>query len=334
MDNQKLKSLSSKILSGEATDEEKRLFNEWYESFNSENIIIPVATANEKQVIKENLIKSILSKIEKPSVSFRKQYNFWPSGNLIKVAASILIFIFIGFSANYIYQSANKSAKVSYQIYGNPSGKKSIHKLPDGSIVYLNAESKLKFNQDLKNRVAYLEGEAYFEVAPNKKIPFLVHCNNLDIKVLGTAFNVNSYKSGVNSIVSVSHGHVMVGVNNTDKSHIKYSYSLKASQQVSFNPSTHFVKLDSVSQKNIASWRENKLLFEDEPFKEVIGALQRHYGVNIIIENSNILYCPVSAKMNSISLNVAMDQLSKILGFTYIVKENKYYLRGGSCMKK
>jgi transmembrane sensor len=179
------------------------------------------------------------------------------------------------------------------EIYTRPGTRTKVM-LPDSSIVWLNAGSKLSYKQPfgVTQRIVALTGEAYFDVVKNKK-PFIVHTKGAQIKVLGTAFNVRSYPSEKEIETSLIHGKVeiMLDKNPGSKYVLKPNEKLTVQTGQTAQPDAKktqqpLVVLSTLHQLNKqtiveTSWIDNKLVFIDESFEEVALRMERWYGVSI-----------------------------------------------------
>lgn len=178
-------------------------------------------------------------------------------------------------------------------------GSKSNIKLPDGTIVWLNADSKLTYSADFAhNREVVLVGEAYFDVTHDETHPFLIHAGIANIKVLGTAFNVRNYPLEKTLQTTLLRGKVEVSFNNRigDKIILKPLEKLIIQKE---NPNTtdialapiksvelttvSYAKADSIIAET--SWVNDKMVFINEPLESIAQELERHFAVKIIFKN-------------------------------------------------
>ncbi|HYF32805.1 MAG TPA: FecR family protein [Chitinophagaceae bacterium] len=222
------------------------------------------------------------------------------------------------------------------------NGSRSRINLPDGSVVWLNAGSKLVYDKTFGGEVreVTLTGEAYFDVVKNEQKPFIIHANNIDIKVLGTLFNVKSYPGENKTEASLIHGSIEVLIRNRPAN----------SQKVILRPNEKIIVLDeppaaatdkknrqaepfvAISHLNYetrdstyleTSWVENKLLFRDESFKDVAIKLERWYGVLIHFENESLQQLRFTGSfIRNESIHQAMAALRLTGGFNYSINDN------------
>ncbi|MCG6190144.1 FecR family protein [Maribellus maritimus] len=165
-----------------------------------------------------------------------------------------------------------------------PAGSKTIVQLSDGSIAHLNYGSKLKYPRRFsgKTREVVLAGEGFFDVAHNTKIPFIVKTKKLDIKALGTSFNVSAYPNTKKTETTLVRGKVVLEKKNSEGA-TKIIGALKPGQHVSYDNTDGKITSSQGSIDKYISWREGKLIFEDAPLTEVAEKLERMFGVEIEI---------------------------------------------------
>jgi len=273
----------------------------------------------------------------------RLQWLWWASG----VAASLLI-LFLVFSP----AEKKGSRQVASNTISTRPGSKSKVELPDGTQVWLNADSKLTYGQNFlgNTREVTLTGEAYFDVAhatspeTGQRIPFIIHTNSIDIKVLGTAFNVRSYPGEKTTETALIRGSVEVTLhNNPDKKIIlKPDEKLIVSNGDATIIDSHVAENDSTDNKpdsepmmtlsklhpykqDTAShyetmWVKNKLAFENEPLDRMLPEIERWYNVTIEVKNDSLNGLHFTGVFENKSLADVMDALSFSRGFHYDIK--------------
>jgi transmembrane sensor len=167
----------------------------------------------------------------------------------------------------------------------NPLGQKSKIQLPDGSLVWLNAGSKLAYSSDYneESRQVQLTGEAHFNVVKNPNLPFKVLTDELMITALGTSFNVEAFVSGQEE-VALNTGKVKVECLNEHGS-CPPSY-LNPGQLASFNKSIGSIKLSTFEGLDPFGWKDGRIVFNHASFKEVLETLSRWYNVEFEVDGS------------------------------------------------
>lgn len=165
-----------------------------------------------------------------------------------------------------------------------PRGRECTVELSDGTIVWINAESKLEFPEqfDSKHRTVKLQGEAYFEVAPNKKSPFTVVTDNFSTTAVGTAFNVCTYNCGKKENVVLVEGCVDVKANSSNK-----KYRMQAGEKAEFINNN--VKISEVDTYPYTQRKDGYFYFNQEPLFNIMIELGRWYNKTIVFENENTM---------------------------------------------
>lgn len=161
-----------------------------------------------------------------------------------------------------------------------PFGKQSRIVLSDGTKVILNAGSKLSFPDQFKKgkRELYLIGEAFFEVASDKKHPFIVHTRNMDIVATGTRFNVNSYPENTESHTVLIEGVVDVEI----KGALMKKSQLQPGEAAFFNADEKRFSVCEVNQERYVSWIKGYLLCEAEPIRILFQKMEKYYNQKIV----------------------------------------------------
>lgn len=155
--------------------------------------------------------------------------------------------------------------------------------LADGTRVWLNADSELKYPVDFPSgpRRVFLRGEAYFEVAKNEKQPFLVEVGNMEVEVLGTKFNINASRIDGSYQTTLVEGKVRVSNHRTTESLV-----LRPDQQAQSKDGHFCVK--EVDARVYTAWREGKFYFESEPLEEIAAQLERWYDVQFFFTRESL----------------------------------------------
>ena len=261
-----------------------------------------------------------------------------------------LIGISIVFYMFFIYQPQRKisrsitSTELDVAEVVTQAGSRTNVLLPDGTRIWLNSGSKITYKKKFSegNREVSLEGEAYFDVFKNAKLPFIIHTATMDIKVTGTIFNVKAYKGEATTETSLISGSVEVLL----ASDTAIKYFLKEKQKLilkSFAPTIGNVAEDSkektatkesitiIPTRIIAgtdinletSWTRNILSFADERFDMVALMIERWYNVKIEFKNQNWQGKFLSGTFENETLQGALTALKYSTGFNFKIDGNK-----------
>ncbi len=360
MDNDSFLILAARILSEEASDDhlkemESFLANDFYKKKfhllkeyweNKSSITTDTDKALQKILLQ---IKEEKNEGEKYPVDSRStktkviQFFF----NFSKVAVLISICIT---AAYFILKKSNQHSIASlgpkvflWQVKETPKGEKSTVVLADGTKVIMNSDSHLKFpaNFSGETREVYLTGEAFFDVTHNARMPFIIHTNRMNIKVLGTEFNVKSYPEDSTSETTLIRGLIEVTLN--DRPSDKIILRPKEKLVVSNEPSSKHISsiatssptpearllissLHYVSAKDSAivetSWLDNKLVFQDESFGKLATDLERRYGINIRFSNSSVREFRFTGVFEKETIDEVLKALKLTEKFNYKIEGN------------
>ncbi len=200
---------------------------------------------------------------------------------ILRYAAVIIIFLSLGYA---LWNATNYSGEtpVAAEIIerNNPPGQKSIIHLPDGSTVWLSADSKISYSNyyNSETRKILLEGEAYFEVTKNPEIPFEVFTNDLVITALGTSFNVHAFGNNKIEKIALNTGKVKIECLDTFKSNCTPSY-LKPGDLAFFSNQSGSISISDFDGLDPFGWKDGRIVFHHASFNEVIEVLSRWYNV-------------------------------------------------------
>lgn len=229
-------------------------------------------------------------------------------------AAAMIIVVFI--CGTIAFQSGksvirNQLTQISIEA---PYGSKTKLYLPDGTLVWLNAGSKMSYAQDfgINERTLDLSGEAYFEVIKNEEMPFKVHTEELDVKVLGTKFNFRNYKDDLEAKVCLLEG--KVALNTREKETI-----LHPDQQALLDKKTGKLSVSGTKAAYSAEWTNDRLYFDEVLLSDIIKELERSYDVKITVADDtlNTIRFYGNFRKREQSIQEIMDVLSSTDKMTY-----------------
>ncbi|MDH7461675.1 FecR family protein [Chitinophagaceae bacterium 26-R-25] len=206
-----------------------------------------------------------------------------------------------------VYSGKAEKTNTQYNTITTPKGVQYQLTLPDGTMVWINAASSLKFpvSFDDNKREVTLTGEAYFEVANNKAASFTVHAKNNDVQVLGTHFNVMAYDDEEATSTTLLEGKVKVVAGNGN------SVLLKPNQQAQCKEGGNMKVKNDVDVEEVMAWKNNFFIFHDADIETIMRQLSRWYNINVTYKGK-VKY-PFQAE---IPRNQAMDSILKALALT------------------
>ncbi|HLO90593.1 MAG TPA: FecR domain-containing protein [Lentimicrobium sp.] len=197
--------------------------------------------------------------------------------------------------------------------------------LPDGSIVVLNSNTTLNFPSRFEKDVREVSifGEAFFEVKPDPDKPFIIHASGLDIKVLGTSFDVQAYPGSDFIKVTVNTGKVLVYPTGTPSGQeVKAGEVLTAGEIATFSQKSGIISKSVNDDLNVLSWKTGVLTFKETRLAEVFKALEEKYQVQFEIKDSTVLNKRLTARFDQ-SLDDALETLSLIFNLKFEKKERQ-----------
>lgn len=265
------------------------------------------------------------------------------SSPIFKIAAVIIFIVTIG-SIFFYLNNINTNSQVSaYYEFVVPDGQKSEVNLTDGTKVWINAGSILRLPNsfETKNRDVWLEGEAFFEVTKNAQKPFIVHTSDINIKVLGTSFNVRAYEDEDLIETTLIEGLVDLQKTSDNGETDNETVTLKPNHKaVYFKSKDAYISeslikeikqplivrkiliSEPVNTEVVTSWKEGKLIFEDEKLIDIIPRLERYYGVTISIKGDKLNEVRYTGTIKKISIEQTIKALQITTPFDYQINEN------------
>lgn len=224
--------------------------------------------------------------------------------------AAAILFIPLLISTVYLYTQINKDSikdmpQTAYQTISIPFGMTSSVELADGSTVWLNAGTTMKYPVQFdKNfrEVELIQGEAFFEVNANPKYPFIVKTNYINVTATGTRFNVNAYPNEENISVSLDKGKVNISKGNSDK-----EVELTPGEILSYNKTDNSFYVEHGNVYNHYAWIDGLTIFRNANLKEVFCKLEQKYNVHFIVKDKEINNYPYHATFENESLSEIID---------------------------
>lgn len=232
----------------------------------------------------------------------------------VRIAAAVIVAVSCGFLIKeYQY---NKAAQL--QTITVPAGQRAHITLADGTNVWLNSQSTLRYatNFGRADREVELDGEAYFEVAKNKKIPFLVNTENNQVRVVGTHFNVCAYNGSNEFEATLVEGIVDIYAKGVDRP------LTRLTKDEFFSAYHGKYKKSVLSSFDYLRWKEGLYCFDDTPFSNILNRLEKYYNVKIHVENPEVLNYHCTGKFKE---QDGIEHIFKVIQkdhpFTYSISE-------------
>jgi transmembrane sensor len=328
MDQDRLDELIDKYASGTISSEELRELLDWYHSVKIATVEWPADGPEEKEQLKERMLLRLQTQIRAlPEIPARRR--------IFRVRAwQVAACLAIVFSSIWIArQYSGLTGKPAWVAVTNPSGKIQAIRLPDGSEVWLNAASTIRYSPDLgkghdATRAIDLEGEGYFEVGEDPAHPFVVRTGSLMTTVLGTRFDVKAFRDERLTSVSVISGKVRVQDTARVLDVLTAALQLRVDAR-SGNSTT--VTIDTTA---VLGWRWGKLQFPGQTMEEIAASLSRWYNIHFTFADPSIGRCRYYLNFeNTISLQQMLKALRETtdLNFQEDVARHTVVISGIGC---
>ncbi len=293
--------LVEKYAADTCTAEERNTVEAYFKNLQETGEDIPDYLLDQKR---DHIFNTIITQTNTPKV---KKLPAWKQA--MKIAASILIIAALALSYNLFTKEIPTITELAAK------GEKKEVLLHDGSIVVLNSNSSITYPEKFgKTREVMLEGEAYFKVHRNTQQPFIVKAGKVDVKVLGTSFNINAYDT-LNTKVSVLTGKVQV----TDPTGKKV-YLIK-DQQAEYTEKKDF-KLSQENSNDGIAWTQNTIMLKETTLGETAQILENWYNVTIQFEDKDLENLTISGKFKDEKLENILESIAflKQVKIDYLTK--------------
>ncbi len=363
MNQQQIWNLIAKKLSGEASDEELNLLTNLLKE--NPDLHYPMQTITDlwkhnkhhiKQ-ISDNAFDKHISRMGAMNIHFdseklndeendypgpdsfetkkrRKIKTIFFSAFVILIAAAVMIKNILP-----VFKEQPATLQKNLSEISTHNGSKTNVVLPDGTIVKLNAGSQLTYDKEYGNtiREVNLTGEAFFDVVKNKEKPFIIHTKKINIKVLGTTFNVKSYPNEKTETSLVKGSIEITFKDNPNKKVIlkpneklivadkerpeNFTKTLLPSEPAIAVSHLNYTRKDSTIIET--AWVQNKLVFRNETFKELALQMERWYDISIHFNNPDMENLQFTGIFENETVQQALDALQLSAKFNYSVKDNE-----------
>jgi ferric-dicitrate binding protein FerR (iron transport regulator) len=284
--------LAGRILSGEASDSENISFNKWlcekdnqqeWKSILMEMEQVDYALTKEKINV-DSAWELVNTRTINKNATLKKYLAYSAIAASIIIAFALFLNPFNNnVSTQQIVQTINTIEHVD---------------LTDGSIIDINRHSTLSYPEQFNSKVrnVTLTGEAFFEVSKEKKRPFIIHTDNMNIRVLGTSFNIKAYPKSTINEVTVENGMVEVSsVNGMSKPIV-----LKAGDKAIFHTENNSLIKVTNNNPNFLSWKTKELIFKNEKLSNALSLIEEVYNVNILV--------PETIKTDELIISATFDK--------------------------
>lgn len=369
--------LIGKHLAKELKSEEQVKFNQWlnesehnreelnrihkYSAYLEANILMQEVDVEKARIITDFKIWKNTIRNEQETERLNEKLKL---KNFYRIAA-VLLFL-IANAAVLIFLFPSKMSSGFTEVIA-PLGSRTQLKLSDGTQVWLNAGSTLKYanNFSKENRSVQIEGEAFFDVTHDPSHPFIVNASSINLTVLGTAFNIRAYKDENRIETTLVRG--KVEIEKSDHAAGEQKIVLKPNETATFikgenklivtkekfpaekdgrektnssekasenNLSDANQQKSSVEVENTIAWKEGILVFENEPLSEIMVTLARRYNVKFTYPNKEVLQYRFTGKFKETTLEQVLQAIMLTSPLDAVVKQNQVTIKENSSLKK
>lgn len=329
--------LLEKYLNEKCTVQEKELVENWYASLSGRPDYLDSLSESEQFLLQQETFEYIENQIsaKRKSGQFRFTSFHW----FASVAASLII----GFGIYFLVRpSENSGGPVAAQTekppvsdfinFQNDQAKMAIHELPDGSTVWMHAGAEIRYPKVFASgsREITFTGEGFFDISHDKNRPFLIRSGEMQIKVLGTRFNVKAREKQKVLEVAVVSGSVSVSA--AGEGNPSNEIILKPKQKAFFETGSKrltFIKMPVQVKKEI--FEPVTIVFEETPLSSVVRQLEQKFETHIHLINPDMNRCKLTADFEQQSLPSILELLCVSLDASYTMSENTILIEGAAC---
>jgi transmembrane sensor len=322
--------LISKYLAGQCTPDEQQQVDDWIAAspdnksvfdklknmWDETGLVRPNTEVQETEAAWQKVKARIQPAAQKPQ---RRSLTY-----ILTRAAAAAILI-IGMVTFYVVNTSTQKGTLQMVEISTKKGEKRQLALADGTTVWLNAETTIKYPKtfDGNTREVFVDGEAYFKVQHNADKPFRVHTGDLVTQVLGTSFNVLAYPENETITVALDEGKVALNYEN------QYM-ELQPGYKARFTKKEHtLIKTEIISKHN--QWRNNVLDFNNITLTDAAQTIERWFGKQVKISGTQIQNCRLTTSFNNPTLDEVLEIITSVLALEMEEKDGVYYLKGENC---
>ena len=329
-----------KYLQGKATPDEKRLIDKWYGSMEGNTNHLEI---DDELDVESRLWSTISGRLKKPKRvdNVRKLFQWYASGIAASILLAVAFYVFIGSDSNgeKVVTTSERKVAFSWKHIANTKNTPEIFVLPDDSKVTIQPGGKMRFSSEFDDviREVYLEGEAFFEVSENAERPFFVYANEVTTKVLGTSFTVKAIEQEKRVTIAVKTGKVSVYTNRKNE-------MLSPTEEIILTPNQQVVvdkeekkiskRLVDKPQIIVSEEEVSRMRFEEAPVSEILKALEKIYGVDIVFEEQTLSSCELTTIISDNDIFRRLNIICNAIGASYVIENGTIIISSEGCDKQ
>lgn len=319
MEEESLQGLIRKYLAGTATDEEKAALTDWYRERTRDANVLPYENSAEEEKAKA----SALSKLTR-QMAAERQAGTKKTRKYLRIAAAILL-CFVGCVA--VWRISNREPSVYIVLTKTLSGEHKKITLPDGTTIWLGAKSWISYPNRFASgtREISFEGEAFFDVAKDKRHPFIVHAGTTNTRVLGTSFNIKAIPGKPVVSIALVTGHVAFSAG-------KQALKLEPGHEIVFNKSQQTMQMHTVENLSaILDRRNGSYEYHNLPVREVIDDINLNFNTHFTVEGK-VADCAFFGRLKPGQTPESfLRNLAVVVNAELIPKGDSFLIKGGGC---
>ena len=272
--------------------------------------------------VDDKLLQKIKGKIDREVTPQSNRFSLILRWTQLAAAVLLPVFVILSF---YLYHE-NTTLLSNEIVVETGQGERASVTLPDGSIASLNSESRLVYlpkDYNKKERNIHFGGEGYFQVKHNMDIPFFINAQGLQVKVLGTKFNLLVRKTDRTAELALEEGRVSLLSTHTNKQVI-----LNKNQKAILDYATgNITVVYDEHIKDISAWRRGDMVFRNTPLSQDIRTIEVNYNVRIKIESEDYLNDPFTSTLPVTNLNEVLEVLERSYHLRAVINGKEIYLK-------
>lgn len=316
-----------KLISGTSTKEKAQEIVDWLSSSIEGQQYLSDMLDKDAYLMEQDLCADLSPNRNQSERIYRKINRKIKNGeirkSIFRTAAVFFPFIVLLGLLFYVDKQVNLFGKGKYNEVYAEKGEKIRLFLPDGSEIFLNADSKIRYPKKfgLFNRKVYLDGEAYFKISTNKNRPFIVQTGTSFTSVLGTSFNVNAYPENDEIKIVLDEGRVQFNTSGN-------AYNLMPSQKLVFDKETGETTVWNLTKSiNESLWRNNYVILDDTPLHETLSLLERQYNVSFRVLEEGVSQYSFTLTTEDKPIDFIIDELQRIAPIKFITINDTIFVK-------
>ena len=267
------------------------------------------------------ILKSILSD---KNVRPLRSPNYWARLYGVAAAITLVLAACIYFFVTSPSPHADSASEIVQVVKENPKGQKTKIRLPDGTMVWLNSESRLQYPATFgSERAIILIGEAFFEVAEDQSRPFKVFSRGIVTTALGTSFNVRAFQNDPKVSIGLVTGKVSLEIEQSPNGSKRF---MSHGEMAVFDTEHQVVNISKYNNLNFMKWTQQTIVFKQASLAEIKEKLERWYGVEIHIEGNRKSVYQYTGEFQNESLERVLERLAYAENFSFRLNEKEVFI--------